>query len=254
MRLRATLLHLVAAIVLAASAALAQERKPSVPAGRDPGGVAIALVGGGIDYTLPAVAQRLARDGEGELIGWDLEDKDRKPFDRSRGNTRPEWGGDGTVLASVLLGTPGARLVPVRIDPVNPMSLARAIAFIAQTPARIAVLPVLGAAAEDWTPFRQAAQHFRNLLIIVPAGTEAGSAYPAALGLENVLAIEAGSTRIDVMGFAGVMRRVSGTQLATAAAARSAAEILAREPAVDVAALKARLSALDGVQVWRAQK
>ena len=96
MRLRAILIQVVAATALGV-AALAQGAKPSVPSGRDPGGVAIALIGTGIDYTLPLLARRLARDGEGELIGWDLEDKDRKPFDKSKGGTRPEWGGDGTA-------------------------------------------------------------------------------------------------------------------------------------------------------------
>ena len=89
MRLRAILLHLIAVAAFAV-AALAQEKKPPLPPGRDPGGMAIALVTTGIDYTVPEVAQRLARDGEGELIGWDLEDQDRKPFDRSKGSTRPE--------------------------------------------------------------------------------------------------------------------------------------------------------------------
>jgi len=67
MRLRAILLHLIAVAAFAV-AALAQEKKPPLPPGRDPGGVAIALVTTGIDYTVPEVAQRLARDGEGELI------------------------------------------------------------------------------------------------------------------------------------------------------------------------------------------
>src|SRR5262245_31164734 len=147
MRLRVILLQLIAAAALGVGAQaqnLAQEKKPPMPPGRDPGGVAIALIATGIDYTLPQVAQHLARDGEGELIGWDLADQDRKPFDKSRGTTRPEWGGDGTLIASLLSGTRGVRLVPVRVDPADPASLARAIAFVAQTPARVALLPIWG--------------------------------------------------------------------------------------------------------------
>src|SRR6185369_8658920 len=116
MRLRAILLHLIVATTLGV-AAVAQGKKPPLPPGRDPGGVAIALIGTGIDYTIPEVAQRLARDGEGELIGWDLEHKDRKPFDKSKGSTRPEWGGDGTLIASLLVAPRTTRLVPVRLDP-----------------------------------------------------------------------------------------------------------------------------------------
>lgn len=104
MLVRAILLHWIAAAALLGAvlaetppSQLPEPKKPPVPPGRDPGGVAVALIGTGIDYTLPAVARRLARDGEGELIGWDLQDEDRKPFDTSKGAALPEWGGDSTL-------------------------------------------------------------------------------------------------------------------------------------------------------------
>src|SRR2546421_11885627 len=143
MRLRAILLHLIAATAFGV-AALAQEKKPPLQPGRDPGGVAIALVTTGIDYTVPEVAQRLARDGEGELIGWDLEDQDRKPFDRSKGGARPEGGGDGTLIASVLSGGRWGRLGPGRVDPTGAAPPGRALPVLAQTPAPRPVLPVWG--------------------------------------------------------------------------------------------------------------
>src|SRR4029078_9951193 len=90
--------------------ALAQTKKPPLPPGRDPGGVAIALLTTGIDYTLPTIAGYLARDGEGEVIGFDPVDNDNRPF-----------GGDGTTLAANLLDPAiGTRLVPVRVDPRDP--------------------------------------------------------------------------------------------------------------------------------------
>src|SRR4029077_8292457 len=102
-RMHRAFLFCVLALTLATTAA-AQRKKPPLPPGRDPGGVAIALLGSGIDYTVPHIAQRLARDGEGELIGFDLVDNDNRPL-----------GGDGTALATNLLDpTIGARLVPVR--------------------------------------------------------------------------------------------------------------------------------------------
>ena len=109
----------------------------------------------------PQIARRLARDGEGELIGFDLVDKDNRPFGDSRADTPAHWGGDGTIVAgNILDATIGTRLVPVRVDPRNPASLARAVAFIAQTPARIVVVPMWGPRKEDWQPFRQAVEHF----------------------------------------------------------------------------------------------
>lgn len=249
------LLLLAGALVASACAAIAQDKKPPVPPGRDPGGVAVALICTGIDYTQTALAQRLARDGEGEPIAWDVVDKNRQPFDSAKGEAPREWGGDGTALAG-RLAADGLRLVAVRVDPADPASLARAVAFVAQTPARIAVVPMWGASREAWEPFRQAASHFRHLLVIVPAGEEAGPVYPAALGLDTVLAVAAGtgSGSAEVPGFGGRTRRLSGEALAVAAAGRAAAALLAREPRLDARALKERLIEAGGEPAWRPRK
>jgi len=224
--------------------------KPPVPPGRDPGGSAVALIGTGIDYTLPHIAPRLARDGEGELIGWDLQDQDRRPFDQSRGTAPSEWGGDGTLLASLIVGAPTVRLVPVRVDPGDPVELARALAFVAQTPARVAVVAMGSPSRPHWEAFRQAAQRFKDVLVVVPAEP----AYPAALGLDNVLAVAPGTTRAEAAGFGGVTSHASGAAVAVAAAAREAAELRAREPALDAAALKRRLGEAGGGANWQAQR
>jgi hypothetical protein len=250
---RAILLNVIAATAFGI-AALAQEKKPLLPPGRDPGGVAIALISTGIDYTVPEVAQRLARDGEGELIGWDLQDQDRKPFDRSKGSTRREWGGDGTLIASLLSGARGVRLVPVRVDPADPSSFARAIVFVAQTPARVAVLPMWGTTRQDWEPLRQASIRFKDALVIVTAGKGAEAVYPAALGLDNVLAVEQGTASVDAAGFGGRVQRLSGAPLAVAAAGKAAADLLAREPLLDVGELKRRLKDAGGGSMWQAQR
>jgi hypothetical protein len=173
-------------------AAPAEVRKPPLPPGRDPGGVAIALFTTGIDYTDPEVAGRLARDGEGELIGWDVADGDNRPF-AARGSAN--WGGDGTLLARAL-GSPGRRLVAVRISPADPASLARAVAFIAATPARVAVVPMWSSAKAAWEPFRQAVLQHGDLLLIAAAGDEGKDidrqpVWPAAFQLANVLVVTA---------------------------------------------------------------
>jgi hypothetical protein len=224
--------------------------KPPVPPGRDPGGSAVALIGTGIDYTLPQIAPRLARDGEGELIGWDLQDQDRRPFDQSRGTAPSEWGGDGTLLASLIVGAPTVRLVPVRVDPSDPVELARALAFVAQTPARVAVVAMGSPSRPHWEAFRQAAQRFKDVLVVVPAEP----VYPAALGLDNVLAVIAGTTRAEAAGFGGVTSHASGAVVAVAAAASEAAELRAREPALDAAALKRRLGEAGGGAKWQAHR
>src|SRR4029079_9055021 len=83
MRLRAAILSVLAAAVLTL-ATQAQEAKPRVPPGRAPGGVAIALISTGIDYTIPEIAQRLARDGEGELVGWGPGGQGRRTLDTAK--------------------------------------------------------------------------------------------------------------------------------------------------------------------------
>jgi hypothetical protein len=136
------------------------------------------------------------------------------------------------------------RLVPVRINPANSMSLGRGLAFIAQTPARIAVVASLGLTQDGWEPLRLAAQHFKDVLIIAPA--EAGpSAMPASvLGLDNVLAVA------PAAGGSGG-QSVLATQPAVAAAGSAAAHLVAREPRLDAAALKRRLVESGGGSAWQ---
>jgi hypothetical protein len=264
--LRIALVLFLATFALAPMA-VAQTKKPPLPPGRDPGGVAIALLTTGIDYTLANVARGLARDGEGELIGFDLVDNDNRPFGDGRAQTPPHWGGDGTILAiDILDPTIGARLVPVRVDPREPASLARAVAFIAQTPARVVAVPMWSLRKEDWQQFRQAAERLAQLLFIVAAGDDGKDldkdpVYPAAFALPNVLVVTAASTvanrvpstqvlatanwggnTVDAVALAG------NSALATAVAAKAAAAIASRSPGLDGAEFKLRLIQASSIQ------
>lgn len=224
--------------LLLSPGSVAQDIEPRVPAGRDPGGAAVALLSGGIDYTLPAVAARLARDGEGEIIAWDFERNDNRPFDRSRGASPEAWGGDATAIASGILKEPGVRLVVVRVLPGDPVALARAVVFLSQTPARIVVVPMRSVRKQDWEPFAQAAAHFKDMLFIVAAVEMPEPDYPAALNLENALPVPPALSSAESSGFGGAPRQLSGPHLGLAAAARVAATVFARNPTIGVAELK----------------
>jgi len=238
---------LAVAIATLAVGAVAQDGKPPVPPGRDPGGVAIALIAAGIDYRLPRLAQRLARDGEGELIGWDLEDNDRRPFDKANGQ-----GMDGTAVAAFLLGADGVRLVPVRLSPADPASAAQGLAFAARTPARVALLLASVSASEAAAALRRTASRFPHMLLILPA--EGGSLAPAdGDPLDNVVRVQPAGESVDSTGFGGSAHRLSGAALAVAAAGRAAAALLAREPKLEAAALKRRLVDAGGDTLWRAK-
>jgi hypothetical protein len=250
----------LAAMLAFAETALGQAKKPPLPPGRDPGGVAVALLVTRFDYTVPEIARRLARDGEGDLIGFDLIDEDNRPFGDSRADMPAHWGGDGTIVASNIVDAKiGTRLVPVRVNSRDPASLARAVAFIARTPARIVAVPMWGPRLEDWQPFRQAVERSPQLLFVVAAGDDGKDldkdpVYPAAYLLPNVLVVTAasgavligpsprlqasanwGAKTVDAVALAET------SALATALAAKAAAAVLSVSPGLSGAELKVRL-------------
>lgn len=154
------------ALALTFTGAFAQSAKPKVPPGADPGGIAIALIAYGIDYTDPEIAPRLARDGEGDIIGWDFASGDNKPFSSS-----PDRGVDGTRLAKLILSAYArGRLVPLRIAPSDPAQFAQAMRFVLQSPARIIAVPIWNARPEIAEVLNAAAAHARDRLFVIPAG------------------------------------------------------------------------------------
>lgn len=242
-------LALMLALVSFPADALAQARKPRVPPGLDPGGIAVAIATEtGIDYTRPEIATRLARDGEGELIGWDFATDDRLPHEPP-GNDNSQV---GTPLARAVLAEAGAaRLVPFRLKRGDVIALGRLVVFSARSPSRIVLLAAAGPDPAEWAAFAEAATHFKSLLIIVPA--EPGiAAYPAALGLPNVLAVgaheavsaatpmAAQSPLIDV----AVPANGRGSRTAAARIAALAARLLAVEPHLEGTSLKSRILSL----------
>lgn len=255
------------ALLLVVSAAIAAG-KPKVPPGVDPGGVAVALVGPGVDYTQSALAGRLARDGEGELIGWDFRSNDRAPWEAP--TAEPGGGRPGTAVAGILLReAPGARLMPI-----SPSGDARSLAGVAELlgrlPVRLALVMVASEKRDDWERLALVARRQEHLLLIIAAGDdgadlESTPRYPAALGLGNALVVTAsdaegrllarankGAKVVDLIvpGEAaaatepdGKPATVSGTAVAAARIAALAARLQATDPALTGARLKARILA-----------
>lgn len=227
----------VIALLVLVSPIDAVARDPRVPPGRDPGGIAVALVSTGIDYTSPQIAERLARDGEGEVIGWDFKDGDATPFEPGREQLPAGQGFSGTAVARMVLAeAPGARLVPVRIEAEQPASLARALAFVGQTPTQVVLLAGGASAREHWETIHDSARHLMRLLIIMPLADRRGITEAVA---DNVLTVAASSAVDAEM----VIEPISSAALppATAAAARvagRAAKLAARTSGLDGASLK----------------
>ncbi len=230
---------LASLLVLAgmATAASAQAAKPRIVPGRDPGGPAVALISTGIDYTVPEIAVRLARDGEGDILGLDLVDGDNRPYAPAGQSRHPDWS-DGTAAAR-LLAAEGVRIVPIRVDPDDPLSIARGLAFVAQTPARVAVAPVAGDDPGRFALFAKVAEQLPNVLVVVPARHVAAAAgrptpLPARLGLSNMLAVlseaeaaqDAGGDPAMIVPAGHVQPTVAPTGHAAADAAAVAAGVI----------------------------
>jgi hypothetical protein len=164
---------------LVSTACAQQPLKPKLPPGRDPGGALLGLITTGIDPTLPSIARCLARDGEGELLGWDMVDRNRQPYRRAI----PDVPSDEAVFASLPCNGQ-LRVAPVRVDPADGITLGKALAFFSTTPARVVLLSE-SSRPQDWAALGQAAAAFPQLVVILPADTLP----PALVGASNIVAV-----------------------------------------------------------------
>jgi len=157
---------------LIATAALAGPTiDPPVPSGRDPGGVAVAIIGPGLDYREGGISQRLARDGEGEIIGYDFQDDDRRPYKVLHIYETENFSHPGTAAARILLTESDAcRLVAIRTSFNDPTAIAKAISYAAASPARIIAVQHPFAQDTDIGVLNAAAGRYPEQLFIVPAG------------------------------------------------------------------------------------
>jgi len=166
-----------------------------VPAAPDPGGVALAHVDSGVNYLLPEIASRLARDADGAALGYDWWDMDRRPFDQdpSRSAFFPQR--HGTRTASLLLAeAPFARLIPYRYPRPEMSRMASLVEAAAKAGARIVVLAMGSNDRAEWERYAEAARRHPEMLFVVSAGNDGRDldrepVYPAALELANQLSV-----------------------------------------------------------------
>jgi hypothetical protein len=193
---RLKLASLCTAVLTTGSVVGFAAEKPKVPAGKptatEP---SVAIVGAGLDYTRAEVASALRRDAELEIVGWDFVDNDRRPFDGKSNASLPgtsDRNGTGTRLASVLAGK--MLLIPIRIDPANPQSLAKGMGFAARTSVRVVLMPNIAANPANWNVLLAAALEFPNQLFIAAADEAlaadvAQATWKTARALPNVVVV-----------------------------------------------------------------
>ena len=240
------------------------------PEGKDPGGVRVALVDSGLAYDLPLFRNRLARDGRGMPLGYDYWDLDPWPYDGdiSRGPFLPIR--HGTAVASVLAQeAPDAALIPFRYPRPDMGRMVTLVERAADAGARILAMPLGSQKPEDWHAFESALRGL-DLLAIVSAGNDGRDidqhpVYPAVSAIENIITVTSadnfgrlasgsnwGAVSVDVMlpaenvrivDFRGASGIASGSSYAVPRLAALAARILARDPELSTAELKARILA-----------
>lgn len=229
-----------------------------VPSAPDPGGVAVAQVDSGVNYLLPEIASRLARDADGAALGFDWWDMDPRPFDQnpSRSAFFPQR--HGTRTASLLLEeAPFARLIAYRYPRADMSRMASVVQAAAKSGARIVTLAMGSNDRAEWQAYAQAVRQHPEMLFIVSAGNDGRDldrhpVYPAALELANQLTVTSSekdgrlargsnwgrrsvdllvpAERILVTGFDGRRVFASGASYAVARVGALAACLLAAHP------------------------
>ncbi len=231
---------------------------PPVPPGDDPGGVAVALVDAGVNYLLPEIRDRLARDADGAIIGFDFWDMDDRPFDANPANSPFFPQRHGTRTASLLLReAPAARIVPYRYPRPDMARMTDVIRHADDNGVIIMNLSLGSNRREEWQPFAEAASGAPHMLFVVSAGNngrdiDAEPVYPAALALDNMITVTSsehtgalaqgsnrGATSVDVLvpgegviatEFDGDEIPVFGSSYAAVRVSALAARLLAENP------------------------
>ena len=229
---------------------------PPIPPARPPGGVSVALFDAGVNYTLPQVAERLARAPNGRALGFDFWDMDALPFDANPARSPFYPVRHGTPVASVLLReAPRARLLPYRYPRPDMRRMAAMVAAANANGAVIVAMPMGSNKTDPWPAFVAAAKAHPHMLFIVSAGNngrdiDARPVYPAAFDLANLLVVTSstldgrlapgsnwGAESVDLMvpaedvaviEFSGKTGRASGSSYAVARIAALAVRLLAK--------------------------
>lgn len=258
---------------------------PPVPPGKDPGGIVVAHVDTGVNYLLPQIAKRLARDDAGNLLGGDFWDDDRRPFDVDTGRSPFFPLHHGTAVASIILAeAPAARIAPYRFPRPDMNRMAALVADIDANKIRIVNMAMGSNDKSDWIAFADAASKAPRILFVVSAGNDGRDidirpVWPAALKLDNMIVVTSadgfgrlaegsnwGAERVDIMvpgervvvtDHRGAEGRASGSSFAVPRVTAMAARLLAKNPDWTAPELKkailarARVSPYQKTQVVR---
>jgi len=220
--------------------------------------VRVAMVDSGVNYTLPEINQRLARDDNGEIVGYDFWDNDEQPYDAQFGPSPFHVSRHGTKTASLLLKeATSVELVPYRYPRPAMERMRDLVEHAATNKVAIIGLPLGSNKPDQWQTFAEAARQHPDILFIASAGNNGRNidkipVYPAALDLANLLVVTSaddyvipaegvnwGRTHVDYMlpaeqqnvtGYSGDLEIASGSSYAVPRAMAMAARWLQDNP------------------------
>ncbi|WP_373503341.1 S8/S53 family peptidase [Aestuariivirga sp.] len=164
----------------------------------------VGLLDNGVNYLLPQIAARLARDPNGALVGRDFWEADDRPFDFGvpDGDPDPRLSAfdppqHGTGLASVLIADTPAQIC-LAIYRYSPPDIRNEIEGIVDRMAADGVRVVVMASGRDraWPAFRSAMLAHPELLFIAAAGNDGAdlrqrALYPMVYAVPNQLVVTA---------------------------------------------------------------
>lgn len=253
---------------------------PEVPPGE--GGRActrVGLIDNGVNYLLPEIAARLARDAEGRLVGHDFWEDDDRPFDFGMppGVRDPRLSpfsppSHGTGVASILLreAPPEVCAAIYRFYPPDPDREIGAIVARAAADG-VRVLSLSSGRSKPWPDFLAAIEAHPQILFVAAAGNDGADLarrplYPMVYRAANLLVVAATDGAGDLWrgsnwgdGIVGVAVRatdlagqrfdgrpvaLTGTSYAAPRIAALAGALAAEDPARDGAGLRAAIVAL----------
>lgn len=239
---------------------------PPLESGDQNDGVRVAMVDSGVNYLLPQINDRLARDENGELIGYDFWDLDSLPFDANPARSPFFPQRHGTRTASLILReAPDAVLVPYRYPRPDMTRMQALITHAHRAGTKIIGIPLGSNDISEWHTFAESARQHPEILFVVSAGNDGRSiddipVYPATLDMENLLVVTSaddfgnpaegvnwGPESVDLLvpaerqlmtDFHGEEIAASGSSYAVSRVAALAARLLESHPQWDAQQLK----------------
>ncbi len=239
---------------------------PEVPNFEAPEGVKVALIDTGVNYLIPKISSRLSRKKDGQLLGYDFQDDDNRPFDLDFLASPFFPRHHGTSVASLFIDeAPLAQLVPYRFSRTDPCKFKDIIEHINANDIKIVAIPMGSLKRGIWDCFYESANEYKHMLFIVSAGNnginiDKQKVFPASFPLENSVVVSSSTIfgklpqganygrlsvdflvpaeQVEVIDHRGVRTQASGSSYAVPRIAAMVARFVHNNPKASINEIK----------------